>query len=315
MNLEFNKPYTYSDICKIFKLERKRGRSQKLQIEKLKKDYIINKNNRFYIFTGKYTEEEKLLYGINITYKQYIQYIIADLITQSETGTITLNMMELLKKCNFINEDFSSCRYNAYFSALILETNVTDLNIFIENSYKLLSRLIKETLWELTENETIICHIGYRLFKNRYNFTEYKDFSPETEVGKKIMEMQFNLSRQMGYSDVKDLYSNYKDINLFKEQMKNKIIENFPEYNNYCKTYIICSTKSIASTLKKELYKKINDKIKNKLLNSKSLIELEDLTKYVEATIDSKKIYKIKETISKYKEPEKYLEYIDNSIK
>ena len=316
MKLEFNKVYTYSDIREIFNLPQAKGSQIQKQIRNLKKKYEIEKEGKYYTFLREYTEKEKQNKELKGIYQTYVKMIITDELSRREEGHMLCSTTELLNICNFINTDYAQCRYNNYFASLVLNTNSETLECYIEGSYRILSRLIKDVLFQLMDKDLLIVTPTFRLiYTVNTDFgsalIRKKDILPKSNDWKKISELQYNLAKEMGYKDVADLYSKYFDKEKFEERMKQIIKENYPEYNGYCKTYEIVSNENVSASVSKDAKEELNKKIRTKLHDAKALTVIEELDKYVDATISPERGYKIQEAIIKYKTPEKYLKAIE----
>lgn len=313
---EFNKSYTYSDICEIFNLPKEKGKKITNQINKLKKTYEIEKDGKYYTFLREYTEKEKQNRELKGVYQTYIKMILTDELSRREDGRMLCSTTELLNICKFINADYTQCRYNNYFASLVLDTNSETLECYIEGSYRILSRLIKDVLFQLMDKDLLIVTPTYRLIHTIDTgfgtaLIKKKDILPKSKDWEKINKLQYELVKEMGYKDVAELYSKYCDKEKFELRMKELIKENYPEFNGYCKTYEIFSNKEVSASVSKDTKEELNKKIQAKLHGAKALTTIEELDKYVDATISLERGYKIQEAIMKYKIPEKYLKAIE----
>lgn len=316
MELEFNKNYTYSEIRKIFNLPQTKGSQLQKQIRNLKKTYEIEKNGKYYTFLREYTEKEKQNRELKGVYQTYIKMILTDELSRREDGCMLCSATELLNICKFINADYAQCRYNNYFASLVLDTNSETLECYIEGSYRILSRLIKDVLFQLMDKDLLIVTPTYRLIHTidtgfSTALIKKKDILPKSKDWEKINKLQYDLVKEMGYKDIAELYSKYCDKEKFESRMKKLIRENYPEFNGYCKTYEIFSNKEVSASVSKDTKEELNKKIQAKLHGAKALTTIEELDKYVDATISLERGYKIQEAIMKYKTPEKYLNAIE----
>lgn len=310
MELEFNKPYKYKDLCNFFNLEPKTGTTKIYQIKRLQKEYEIEKLGTNYVFIKKYTKEEielaeqtEKLKGV---YQSYVESILTELIARQNNGILRMSTTELLREVGFINEDFSYCKYNSYFSSLILKTDEIDLHEYTEIVYKQLSHLLRTIIQNLHDKHYLISRQCFRLLKvvntgmNGTKIQSQYEVPIETKEEQDILKIYLRTARYLGYNDVKELYAKFKDVEKFKDLVGKEINKIYPEYNAVCKVYSLSSDRMTALDNSTKIKNELTQKIRKKIEGSKATIGMEDLALYVEATIDPKRIYQIKEKFSKY---------------
>lgn len=309
-NLQLETLYKYKDICDILNLEPKTGKGKILQLKKLEKQYEFEKNGMYFIFHKKYTKEEielaeqtEKLKGV---YQSYVESILTELIARQNNGILRMSTTELLREVGFINEDFSYCKYNSYFSSLVLKTDEIDLHEYTEIVYKQLSHLLRTIIQNLHDKHYLISRQCFRLLKavntgmNGTKIQSQYEVPIETKEEQDILKIYLRTARSLGYNDVKELYAKFKDIEKFKDLVGKEINKIYPEYNAVCKVYSLSSDRMTALDNSTKIKNELTQKIRKKIEGSKATIGMEDLALYVEATIDPKRIYQIKEKFSKY---------------
>lgn len=306
IKLEFNKPYAYADLRRLFNLPQLKGSQLQKQINNLKKEYEIEKDGKHYIIIKKYSEVEKQSNELKGVYQSYVESILTELIARQNNGILRMSTTELLREVGFINEDFSYCKYNSYFSSLVLKTDEIDLHDYTEIVYKQLSHLLRTIIQNLHDKHYLISRQCFRLLKvvntgmNGTKIQSQYEVPIETKEEQDILKIYLHTTRSLGYNDVKELYAKFKDIEKFKDLVGKEINKIYPEYNAVCKVYSLSSDRMTALDNSTKIKNELTQKIRKKIEGSKATIGMEDLALYVEATIDTKRIYQIKEKFSKY---------------
>ena len=295
--IEYGKNYRYRDICAIFNWVPCSGSKQRSQINILKKDYEFTVKNGFYNFKKQYTEDEKNEKELRGMYQKLLEAILSNLLSQQEGHNQCLSMMEILTSCGIVNSDYGYCRYNINDSSSILNSDPIELKDYMIKSYNLLSRLVKDILKSLESKSLIKCRQGYRIYKSYNTYTDTHTIPMESLEESKIIRLEEETLKELGFTKMSEIYRNENRIYLFKKIASQKLRENFPGWEGYYKVYHLTLNKSGLSTNKENIYKELNYRIQSKLLRSEMLSQVTELKKIIDATINLSCPFRIKENL------------------
>jgi hypothetical protein len=295
--IEYNKNYKYREVCKLFNLVPCSGSQQRTQINNIKREYEVVNKNGYYNFKKKYTEEERNAKEIKGMYQKLLEGILSNLLAQQESHSLCFSMIELLTACGIINSDYKYCRYNMEESSRILDSDILELKQYMNQSYNLLSRLVKNILKNLESKSLIKFRQGYRLFKECPGYTKTYTVDMESQDESKIIKLEEESLKELGFRKLEDIYKYENRIYLFKRLTAIKCRKIFPDYDGYYKVYHLTLNKTGLSQNKENIYKELNQKIQSKLLKSEMLSQITQLKKIVDATINLARPFKIKENL------------------
>lgn len=295
--IEYGKNYRYREICDIFNLVPCNGSKQRSQINNLKKDYEFIVKNGFYNFKRQYTEDEKNAKELKGMYQKLLEGILSNLLSQQESHNQCFSMMEILTSCGIVNSDYRYCRYNVEESSSILKSDPIELKDYMIKSYNLLSRLVKDILKSLESKSLIKFRQGYRIYKTYKTYTDTYTIPMESLEEAKIIKLEEETLKELGFTKMNEIYKNENRIYLFKKIACQKLRENFPGWEGYYKVYHLTLNKSGLSNNKENIYKELNSKIQSKLLRSEMLSQITELKKIIDATINLSCPFQIKENL------------------
>lgn len=306
--VEIGKTYRYKELCEAFGRENVTGSYKSTFLKNLNKNYEIIHKNGFYKIVRELTQEEKDAKELKGMYQKLLEAILSNLLSQQESYSICMSMIELLLSCGIVNTDFKYCRYNIYTSSKVLKTDPYDLEEYINRSYNLLSRMFKDILQQLEDKSLIKCRKGYKLFK--VDRMGLQSGSRVVTLGSKeetiIIKAEEQGLKEMGFTKLFEVYSHESNIEVFKRITTRIIKEQFPEYDGYYKVYHITLNRSGLCENKNNIYKELNSRIQTKLLKNKGLSEIMQLKKMVDATINLSRPFKIAENVRLMKNLEEH---------
>lgn len=304
--IEFNKTYRYKELCEALGKENVVGSYKTTLLKNLYKNYEVLHKNGFYKIIREYTQEEKETKEIRGMYQKLLEAILSNFLSQHESYSVCMSMIELLISCGIVNTDFKFCKYNIHSSSVILKSDPYDLEEYITKSYNILSRLFKDNLKQLEDKSLIKCRKGYKLFK--LNQTGLQSSSKVVTLGSReetiIIKAEEESLKEMGLTKLYEAYQNESNIEMFKKISNRKIKEQFPEYDGYYKIYHITLNRTGLWENKNNIYRQLNNKIQTKLLKNKGLVEITQLKKMVDATINLSRPFKIQENLKLMKKLE-----------
>jgi len=300
MLIAMNKSYTYKELCDKFSLPVLSGSYQKTQINKLSKDYQIEKSGRYYTVIKEYTAEEKTQNEIKGYYQATFEHMIGLWLANEPNYTACYSMSEIMKKSCMITDDYVYGKYNKDDFSEIVKVSPIDAYIYFDLSYDILKVLVKDVLSKLENKSLLKVRQGYRLFKKSNKCMQMKDILLGSKDETLIMEIEELCLKECGVDGFNELYKNKNNVRKFKRLAKEKCKHLFPEYEGFYKIYYLTLNKNGIKRNNSKIYNELNIKIQDKLFASKVLtreIDLTSLDKIVKATIDIDMPCKIKETI------------------
>ena len=300
--MKLHKIYTYKQLCEEAGVEPKSGgKAFRSQLERLSKDYAIEKVGRNkYIVTdilSAYEQEYQALKGKYLKPVQIILYSVLAKYVPDIGGTFTMD--DLLLRCGFINDDYIECKYNLTEASYVLCTQQNMLSEYLVVSAQNLRRLLRDILKNLEKRGYIILNKQYKFYKESHGYKTYFVVPFNSQTTKDIISMETKTFEAMGYNDISEIYRSDYLTSRFHEIARRKFVEMFPDWDGYFKVYNIIAAKESISHQANLLKKELNENVQLKLLKTKELNEIPDAEreKFVKATINLDRPYKIKEKI------------------
>ena len=154
--MDFNKKMKYKELVEQLGLEWVEGGHRVRQLEKLRKEYEIEKEGTYYTIIRKLNEIEIIRKKSYLTLKDYMVPIIYSFIkTEIYTETMTMSRNKLLKDLCLINDNFYYANEFPYESATIISSNLdgNSLYRYTEAVRKMLNQALTSTLEELSNDK------------------------------------------------------------------------------------------------------------------------------------------------------------------
>ena len=154
--MDFNKKMKYKELVEQLGLEWVEGGHRVRQLEKLRKEYEIEKEGTYYTIIRKLDEIEIIRKKSYLTLKDYMVPIIYSFIkTEIYTETMTMSRNKLLKDLCLINDNFYYANEFPYESATIISSNLdgNSLYRYTEAVRKMLNQALTSTLEELSNDK------------------------------------------------------------------------------------------------------------------------------------------------------------------
>ena len=300
--MEMNKEYTYRQLCEEAGVEpRTSGKAYRSQYERLCKDYAIEKIARNkYIVTEILNPEEYEYQELKGKYLKPVQMILYSVLAKYVPdigGTFTMD--DLLLRCGFINDDYIECKYNLTEASCILCTQQNMLAEYLVVSAQNLRRLLRDILKKLEKRGYIILNKQYKFYKERDGYKQYCVVPFNSQITKDIVTMETRTFEGMGFNDISEIYRSDYLASKFHEVARRKFREMQPDWDGYFKVYNIIAAKESLAHQADNLRQELNESVQLKLLKTKTLDEIPaaEREKFIRATIDLKRPYKIKEKI------------------
>lgn len=308
----------YPKLCEIINEDKRSGRGRNLHINRIKQYVDLSKENG-QIYIGKvYTDEDELNiienHGKFTTYiRQFLINLFYELEQTTNTTSVILTNRDILEMTYMVNHNYfigknAPYKYLDGFTLSLRKEDMPDdqyvvnriLNesdIFFSSSYRLLKRVIYDSLTSLEKASLIHKHKTFRLYNNMVDengkfVSRYHDCT-ESEISRiltvqhdAIIEFNDDIKQRQGESNyhllniqsVHYLYPN--DRKRFYKIMNRRLKEEFKEegWNAYSVAWHItlAQPETFEYEINKINYKQLNQNVQNKLLTAKDLSLIED---------------------------------------
>lgn len=267
----YNKPMKYKELCEVFGLERERGSKQQKQINNLKKQYQIEKNNSWYIIKGELNEMIKLDNKKNPTLKDYIVPLIYSYIKIGQySSTTVISRNQLLKDLGLINDNVYYIESSPDISAYIIDENLTgdELLAYTKESRKMLNQSLTLAMKELTDKG--LAYIYPKKMKTILYINECGEVNKKN-VELTSKELEFIL-KQEGLELEKRKVSSWSQLKYFEIREIHETVERivgYPYFEGFQMTLNIGLIESYAEKDYPLLKSRLSDLSKEKIMKSK----------------------------------------------
>ena len=295
--IEYNKKYKYRQLCDAFEISYKRGSSLITQINKLKQDYNIIKEENYYIVKGKLTALEKAENNIYNKNKNYLEPMLYTLLHESPTNVVRFDMKELLQVLALVNKDYHFAKWHLEEADNMITNGDNGLEEFINTTEPMYKQIIKNVLKDM-ESKRLIQIIEIPMYAKRYknNSNIYTVINEaDNETGKPtFLEAQRLAMKHFGYEHWEDM----SNLNWYQWHEAKQIIEKHLKKELdvsyfYYEYEIILNKKGLNEMITNnfdDLRKSFNKYIQEKTLSSKrqglKYISDENKDNYIKSLID-----------------------------
>jgi len=313
---------TYKQLCEVLNLEYKTGKAKVLQLKQIKQYVdLIQENRKIFIKKVYQNDNELQIIEHHGKFTTYIEnFLISSLYyikKQENIDSIFLTNRDILESTYMVNNDYfkgKNCPY-LFIDTFALKMNQNDIpnetylfnkildesDIFFSSSYRLLKRVIYDSLTSMEKKSLIQKNKSFRLYKNTTNqdgkfISEYKDCD-DKDIGRVLNVQhktirQFNELAEVDENDKKKYFlKDIRNVNmLFPRQKKEffqilnyNLCEEFKEegFNAYSTAWKINLAKldSFEYEVRKLNYRNLNQNVQNKLLTAQDLGLIEQALK------------------------------------
>lgn len=296
MNLEFNHPYKYKDLCEVLGLERKSGSAQRTQLSHLKQEYKIEKINKHYIIYEKYDNLKKIEQMTYHKHKAYIEPMLYMMLASSPNNVIKVDMKQLMTSLAVVNDNFFYAKWNLEKTDMLLTGKSNGgLNLFIQDSEPMLRRIIKSVLKEM-ESECLIHINEIPTFAKKYKGTDNKWYTVTYEINKEeeypvFLEAKRQMLKKYNVKKITEL--DFFQQSEAKHYIENILKEKLGVEYFYYSYEIILNKVGIQDVIVSQFdnyRKEFNKYVQNKVLTSKrkhiKMLSDSDKKIYVDTLID-----------------------------
>ena len=316
----FNNPYEclksyigqeikYPDFCKITNLPKLTGKAKTLQLKEVQQYVDLIQQNRKIYIRAIYGASECQIIERQGKFTTYIENFLMNLLKDIPNDSVILTNREILEMLSMVNKDYFKGKFCPYYyidkldigmnkadcpsEEYIFNKALEDSEIFFSSSYRLLKRIIYNSLKSMENKSLIHIEKTYRLYKNYQTpsgafMSENHDCTPE-EI-QKILTIQYESIQEFNNQVPRDNQGNpiyfLKGLNyislLYPQQrqqyfdiVNRKVCEVFKKdgYNAFSNAWKLnLADKSCFDyEIKRLNYLNLNKNVQQKLLKAKDL--------------------------------------------
>lgn len=312
----------YPQLCEIINEDRAEGNSKKAHINRIKQ-YVDISQEKGKIYIGRVydSDDELRIIDNRDKFTTYIKQFLINLFYQIEQKTgetcVTISNRDILEMTYMVNSNYfigKNAPYK-YLDTFKLNVNKDDIpnenylinkimdesDIFFSSSYRLLKRVIYESLTQLEKASLINKSKTFRLYKNTVDengvFRGTQHDCTEDEVTR-ILSVQYDAVIEFN-EETRELYGDNRKYHLpniqsvhylyqndkkrFYKILNRRIREEFKEegWNAYSTAWKInlAQPHNFEHEIRKINYNQLNNNVQNKLLTAKDLSLIEDTLK------------------------------------
>ena len=269
--MEFNKRMKYKDFIKQFGLEPVKDGYRVRQLEKLRKEYEIEKEGTYYTIKRKLNEIESISMKNNPTIKDYVIPILyAFLRTGVYTEEMIISRGQLMKDLNMINENFYYVKENPYECATVISENLDGVELYnyAEEARKMFNQILTKSLKELVSKSLAEVEL-HKLTLASYKTEDGKIINkcvPVSDKGKReILIAKNDYLREKGWKG-------WNEVSYWDKKVAHAEIERRVGFKYFEGFKFILYEKGLEMYINEnypEMIKELNQTIESKLMSSK----------------------------------------------
>ena len=316
IKINTNAYYKYKDICReMGDKELQGGKNRQIQLDNWRQYYDIEKIASKYYIRKQYDDYELRIIENHGKYTTYIENLLiknlCDIKDKQKDGKgyIVLTNRDILEMACMVNDKYFSGKNHPYAflnnfkydvnsgdipnEAYAMTKVLDDTNIFFSASYRLLKRIIYDSLKSMERRSLIVLNKTYRLYKNykdKYGIWRQEIHNCNDEDVNRILSVQrraieiFNKesdvwkngSHKYYIKELKNIAVLYQpEKERFFKTLNNELIKEFKKegYNAYSNAWRlnIPDKESFDYVIEKMNYLQLNQNVQNKLLTAKDL--------------------------------------------
>lgn len=316
-----NKPLKYVELCKIIKEPAKKGKSKQLHVKRIKKYTDIEKTGSKYIIHKVYENDDEMqIIESQGRFTTYLRRFMINMFCElkheyPDKHTIVLTNRDILEQACMVNQNYfvgknSSYKFLDFFKVAINKGDIpneeymfdkvySESEIFFSSSYRLLKRVVYDSLTSMEKSSLLIKNKTFRLYKNYTD--EYGKFHSESKNCDRVDEskilsaqhrsiVEFNNDIATDKNGKKKYFlTNIHSVHyLYPRQRKefykilnHNIQEAFRDegWNAYSSAWklTLADIESFNYELQHINYKQLNQNVQDKLMSSKDLQIIENV--------------------------------------
>ena len=304
---------SYKDLCKRLNIEYiAMGGSKNSQLIQLDSIVEYHKRGTRYEMIRFREPEEKLLYERRSEYIPYIELILSELLkdntlNEDSERVVFLSTMELLDYCNMVNNNYkvikSETAFNKAAIASINNFHMSELNIFVDVTYNsILKPIITTALKNMDNKKSIVLNKGYKAYYKSGTWSEYENILSTSTKGRVLSSIEADAFTELDIKDSKDLFLKGGTVVKQYYALCNNKCKEILGYDGFFNCYALVINKNRINYNVRRLQGELNDKIKHRVLTSKSLDLLSNTSRkvFTEAMIEDDTRFDFKEDIDMF---------------
>lgn len=311
--VESGESLSYKELCKRLNIEYiSMGGSKSSQLNQLDSIVEYQKQGNRYSMLRFREPEERLLYDRRSEYIPYIELILSELLKENTLNedserVVFLSTMELLYYCNMVNENYkvikSESAFNKAAIASINNFNVAELNVFVDVTYNnILKPIITTALKNMDNKKSIVLNKGYKAYYKTGAWSDYENILSTSTKGRILASIEADTFTELGIKDTRDLFLKGGTVVRQYHALCNEKCKDMLGYDGFFNCYALVINKNRINYNVRRLQGELNDKIKQRVLTSKSLDMLSNTSRkvYTDAMIDIDTDYDFKSDLDLY---------------
>jgi len=304
---------TYKELCERLGIKYiPVGNSKNSQLTQLDNLVEYHKTGIKYKLLRLREPEERMLYQGRSEYVPYIELILSELLKEcilkeDENRIVFLSTMEMIYYCNMVNENYKVIKnQNAFHKAAIASINnfnVGELNLFVDLTYeKVLKPIIASALKSMDNKKSIVVNKGYKAYYKSHAWSSYTNILSTSTEGKVLGRIEADAFTELGIKDSRDLFLKGKVAMKRYYDLCNEKCKELLGYDGFYNCYALVINKNRIDYNVKQLQTDLNNKIKQRVLSTKTLDVLTTASRkvFTEAMIEFDTNYDFQRDIDLY---------------
>ena len=287
MEIKFDKPYTYDEMCELMGEPPQHGGKQRnVQLANWRQYYEIDKVGRNYVLLKEYTKDELKLKENHGKFTTYISNLMVQYLATQEQPEVCMTYREILEMLWMVNKDYFPVKYGQKNADITYKLKPIDgdqkmmannMSMFFNISGRILKQIVNDALISMEKRSLLIANKSFRLFRREQNgeTKEMMTISHECtpQEASEILDFQSQAMKLVGIKSINQLvYLNQQKRQIYMDYVHERIHERFG-YDMYAKSWrLILGQKALQQEYQSVLSKeKLNTNVQNKLLTSKEM--------------------------------------------
>lgn len=256
MDITFNTPLSYQQLCNQLQIEPKQGgKNRSVQIEQLKEQYEIEKlldQKGKYIIHRELSPEEKQYIQDSKNYSNYITNLLLNIIAEEHSATCTFTIRELRERTGMVNEEYFSVKYHKHDITIKTPSNYTGntnstKQEWIGISDKMDEAIINYCFTKLKKKGLIEYYSSYKFYKIEQSSDNSIFYPPhiltEDELSD-FLQLQAETLKQLGLKSKQELhYCSEGQRAIYYDRMNEYVRSK--GYTNYARAITIIKPKEL----------------------------------------------------------------------
>lgn len=296
MGVKLNTRYKYGQLVSLLDLPRLSGNKQKKQLKEIGKQYLIEKEDGYYILKKKLDEIGAIEQQTYHKTRDYLTPMIYTLLSSSTTNVLELDMKDLLEILACVNNNYFIAKWHMEQTDFLLTNkNESGLSMFIQDTEPMVRRAVRDILKDM-EDKQLIKLQEIPMFAQRYKTEQGHILTKTFQVDDETQYPVFLEAKRLALKEVG--VENWSDLNFNQHRKVKHLIEDYLkkhlDVDYFYYKYKIILNKSGIESLITDRYRdfkvSFNKYMQNKIMSSNarkiSLLTDEERKIYTDALID-----------------------------